>query len=164
MMMAALYVLIVGVVATAALDLWQQVCRLVFGLPITDWGLIGRWVGHFRDGQFTQPDIGRAAPVPGERPLGWLVHYAVGIGYGVVYLALMWLLLGTPPSLLSALVFAALSVGVTWFFMEPVLGAGVMAAKVPNRPVALAHDLTSHLAMGLGLWAGDLIARPLIGG
>ena len=162
--MVILYVLVVGVVATAALDAWQQVCRLAFGLPITDWGLIGRWVGHFKDGEFAHPDIARAPPIPNERAIGWLVHYAVGIGYAFSYLAFMWLALGAPPSLVSALVFAALSVSVTWFFMEPVLGAGPMARNAPHRPAVLAHDFSSHLALGVGLWAGDLLARPLIGG
>lgn len=158
-----LHMLVVGVVATAALDLWQQACRLAFGMPATDWGMIGRWVGHFRDGTFVQPDIGRAAPVPHETALGWAVHYAVGIGYGVVYLALVWFVLRIPPAPVPALVFAALSVSVTWFVVEPVLGAGVMARRVPHRPAALAHDFTSHLALGVGLAVGEPVARALLG-
>lgn len=158
-----LHMLIVGVIATVALDLWQQVYRLAFGTPITDWGMIGRWVGHFRDGTFVQPDIGKAAPVPGETALGWVVHYIVGIGYGVVYLALMWFVLRIPPAPVPALVFAALSVSVTWFMMQPVLGAGVMASRVPHRGAAMLHDFTSHLALGVGLAVGEPVARALLG-
>lgn len=162
--MAALHILIAGIVATVTLDLWQQVFRLAFGLPITNWGMIGRWVGHFKDGQFVHKDIGKAPPIPGENTLGWIVHYVVGIGYAVVYFALMWLVFRAPVDLVSALVFAALSVSVTWFVMEPILGAGVMAAHVPGRARVLAQDFTSHLSLGFGLYAGDLVARAVLGG
>jgi Protein of unknown function (DUF2938) len=158
-----LHVLIVGVIATAALDVWQQICRVLFGMPITDWAMIGRWVGHFRDGQLVHRDIAKAPPVAGERALGWLVHYVVGIGYAVVYLLLMRLVFQSPPDLVSALVFAALSVGVTWFLMEPVLGAGVMASRTPKPAVAMAHDFTSHLSLGFGLYIGSLLARAVLG-
>ncbi len=79
--MTILQILITGIVATATLDLWQQVYRLVFGAPITDWAMIGRWVGHIPEGRFVQPDIGKAPPIANERTLGWIVHYVVGIGY-----------------------------------------------------------------------------------
>lgn len=161
--MSILQILIAGVIATAVLDGWQQVCRLALGIPITDWGLIGRWVGHFREGRFSHRDIGKAKPVVGERPLGWTVHYVVGVGYAFVYFLLMRYGFGSSPGLLSALLFGAVSVSVTWFFMEPILGAGVMGANIPHRPVALAHDFTSHLSLGVGLYAGDLATRALFG-
>lgn len=161
--MELLHMVIAGVIATATLDLWQQVFRLVVGLPITNWGMIGRWVGHFEDGQFVHKDIGAAPPVPGENVLGWIVHYVVGVGYAVVYFGLMWFVFRTPPSLASALIFAALSVSVTWFVMEPILGAGVMASHVPGRFRVLAQDFTSHLSLGFGLFVGDFVARALLG-
>ena len=161
--MALLHILIAGVIATAILDLWQQVFRLLFGLPITDWGMIGRWVGHFKDGQFVHKNIGAAPPIPNETAIGWIVHYVVGVGYAVVYFGLMWLVFRMPPDLLSALIFAALSVSVTWFVMEPILGAGVMAAHVPGRCRVLAQDFTSHLSLGVGLYLGDLVARAVLG-
>ncbi|WP_454917928.1 DUF2938 family protein [Xanthobacter sediminis] len=65
------------------------------------------------------------------------------------------------PDLLSALVFGAVSVSVTWFAMEPILGAGILGANIPGRSVALVHDFTSHLSMGFGLYAGDIVARAL---
>lgn len=162
--MSALHVLVVGVIATITLDLWQQILRLVFGIPITDWAMIGRWVGHFRDGQFVHRDIGKATPVAHERALGWLVHYVVGIGYAVVYLLLMAFVFRSPPDLPSALAFAAVSVVVTWFFMEPILGAGVMASRTPKPAVVRAQDLTSHLSLGVGLYVGQLLVRHWLGG
>lgn len=160
-MIALLRVLVAGVIAAATLDLWQQIFRLAFGVPITDWAMIGRWVGHFPEGQFVHKDIGKASPVAGERALGWLVHYLVGVGYAAVYLMLMTFAFGKAPSLMSALVFGAASVCVTWLVMEPMLGAGIIGARLPNQAVTMAHDFTSHLAMGLGLFIGFAVARGL---
>lgn len=161
--MAILQSILTGIVATATLDVWQQIYRLLFGTPITDWAMIGRWVGHIREGQFVQPDIGKAPPIANERILGWIVHYVVGTGYAVVYLLSMRFVVGSPPSFVSALVFGAVSVGITWFFMEPVLGAGVMGSKLPRQAGAMVHDFTSHLSLGLGLyigtWVTDLSSR-----
>jgi Protein of unknown function (DUF2938) len=156
--MTILQTLLAGIVATATLDVWQQIYRLAFGTPITDWAMIGRWVGHIPQGQLVQPDIGKAPPIANERILGWIVHYIVGIGYAVVYLLLMRFVVGSPPSFVSALVFGAASVVVTWFFMEPILGAGVLGSKIPGQADAMLHDFTSHLSLGLGLYIGSRVA------
>lgn len=150
--------LVTGIIGTVVLDLWQLLYRRLTGLPPTSWAMIGRWVGHFRDGQFVQQDIGKAAPVRNEAILGWVVHYVVGIGYAVAYLVLTRLL-GTEPSLVSAVLFGAISVSVTWFLIEPILGAGVMAANVPDevRAKVRIQDFTSHLSIGLGIYLGALV-------
>jgi hypothetical protein len=148
------------VIATAILDLWQLCLWLVFGLPITNWAMIGRWVVGFRDGRFID-DIGKAKPVKGERALGWLVHYIVGVGYAVVYFLLMRFVFDAEPGLMSALLFGAASVSVTWFVMEPALGGGMLASNLPRRAAALAQDFTSHLSIGFGLYVGAMIARAL---
>lgn len=159
--MLPLQILVAGVVGTAILDLWQRVYHLATGLPPSNWAMIGRWVGHFRDGQFVQADIGKATPVPNEAALGWIVHYVVGIGYAAVYLLLMRCVFAAPPDLVSALVFGAVSVGVTWFVMEPILGAGAMAGHVPAavRAKVVGQDFTSHLSIGFGIYLGTLVAR-----
>jgi len=162
--MAILEIIVVGVVATLALDVWQQIYRLAFGMPITDWAIIGRWAAYVPEGQFVHEDIGKAAPVANELALGWIVHYVVGIGYAIVYLGLMWFVFASPPDFISAIVFGAISVGVTWFVMEPILGAGVMASKTPKPPAVMAHDFTSHLSFGFGLFLGGVIFRALFGG
>ncbi len=161
--MAIVQIFIAGVIAMATLDVWQQIYRVAFGAPITDWAMIGRWVGHIPQGQLVQQDIAKAPPVANERAIGRIVHYVVGIGYAVVYFLLMRFVFGSPPSFLSALIFGAVSVCVTWFFMEPILGAGVTGSKMPDRASAMVHDFTSHLSLGLGLYLGNLVARGPLG-
>ncbi len=42
--------------------------------------------------------------------------------------------------------------------MEPILGAGIMDSKIPQQASAMAHDFTSHLSLGLGLYIGTRAA------
>ena len=45
---------LVGIGATAVLDLWVQFTKRVLGLPGSNWGRVGRWFGHFpRDASCT---------------------------------------------------------------------------------------------------------------
>jgi hypothetical protein len=41
-------ILIVGVIATLATDLWQLLLQIAIGRPLGSWALIGRWVAGFR--------------------------------------------------------------------------------------------------------------------
>lgn len=44
--------LVIGVGATAVLDLWSVLQRRVFGIPTLDFGMVGRWLGHLPRGRF----------------------------------------------------------------------------------------------------------------
>ena len=150
-------VLIVGVAATLTLDVVQQLMRLVLKWPITNWGIIGRWAAYLPEGRFVHKTIGKTPPVKNEMLLGWIVHYGVGISYGAIYLFLVYVVFGTGPGFVPAMVFGIVSVSVTWFMMEPILGAGVMGAGMPDPTVTRIHDFCSHLGFGLGLYFGGLL-------
>ena len=150
-------VLIVGVAATLTLDVVQQLMRLVLKWPITNWGIIGRWAAYLPEGRFVHKTIGKTPPVKNEMLLGWIVHYGVGIGYGAIYLFLVYVVFGTGPGFVPAMVFGIVSVSVTWFMMEPILGARVMGAGTPDPTVTRIHDFCSHLGFGLGLYLGGLL-------
>ncbi len=96
-------IIAIGIVATLTMDLWQRFLQVI-GLPPTNWGLVERWVGGFSRGVFTHRPITAAPKVAGEAAIGWAFHYAVGIAYAALYLAIMKLGFGSGPTLLSALV------------------------------------------------------------
>ncbi len=54
--------------------------------PRTNWRLVGRWIGHMRDGQFRHVSIGSSRPIAHEAVLGWAFHYVVGCIYAALYL------------------------------------------------------------------------------
>lgn len=149
--------LIVGVAATVMLDAMQLLMKQIFGWPATNWGIIGRWAAGLPKGKLVNTEIGKSPQVENELTLGWLVHYGVGIAYGAIYLFLVYQVFGTTPGFVSAMIFGLGSVAVTWFMMEPILGAGVMGANTPDPMVTRLHDLGSHLGFGLGLYLGGLL-------
>jgi hypothetical protein len=99
-------IVVVGVIATSAMDLWQRLFLTVTGRPLGNWALVGRWVAGFPLGVFVHQSIAAAPSVRGELAIGWAFHYVVGFAYAAAYVALVQLGLGSAPTLLWALIFA----------------------------------------------------------
>lgn len=148
-----------GLVATAALDLWQRLLHRVAGLPPSNWALVGRWAHSAARGRLFPGVVAQLPQRPGELATGWIVHYVVGVGYGLVYVLGLRELAGMSPSLLNGLVFGVLSVIVPWFFFMPAMGAGVLARNAPKPGLARLLALASHIAFGLGLALGAMAVR-----
>src|SRR4051812_32322660 len=71
--------ILIGIGATALIDLWAAFLRRCFGVSSLDFALLGRWIGHFPRGQFVHHNIRKAAPVRNERIIGWSAHYGIGV-------------------------------------------------------------------------------------
>jgi len=85
----SVYAWILGIGATIILDLWILIGQLLLNIPAPNWSMVGRWVGHMRQGQFIQQNLNTAPAIKMETALGWLVHYLTGIVYGYLLL-LIW--------------------------------------------------------------------------
>ena len=146
-----------GIVATLATDLWQRLLNAIAGLPPANWGLIGRWVAWFPRGVFIHRPISATASVRGEIIIGWVFHYAVGIVYAGLYLAIMRL--GSGPTLVSAVTFGLVLLVAPWFVMQPALGLGFMASNTPKPAVIRVVNVSVHAVFGVGLWLGAVAWR-----
>ncbi|WP_298844145.1 DUF2938 domain-containing protein [uncultured Roseobacter sp.] len=149
--------LVMGLVATVALDLWALLLNRVAGLPVTNWAMVGRWVANLPRGLVFHKDIGAAEQVSGERPLGWAFHYGVGLVYGVALAVLMgpaWL---AAPTLFPAWLFSILMLGFGWFLLQPGLGLGMAASRTPDPTRVRVLGLIAHTVFGVGLWVGALL-------
>lgn len=158
----AAQILAIGVLATLAMDVWSLLLRRVFGIVPLDFAMVGRWLGHMPAGRFAHAGIGRAAPVRGERALGWLAHYAIGVAFaaGLVGLAgPTWL---ASPTLLPALAFGVVTVVMPFFVMQPALGAGIAASRTPNPTQARLRSLVTHSVFGVGLYVGAWLVHLLV--
>lgn len=148
---------LMGFVATGAMDLWGLALNRFAGQPLSNWAMPGRWVAHLPRGVVFHKAIADAAPVPGELQIGWAFHYAVGIIYGIVLAAVMgsaWL---AAPTFLPAWIFSILMVGFGWFLLQPGMGLGWAASKTPNPWKVRGQNLAAHTVFALGLWVGALI-------
>jgi hypothetical protein len=148
---------LVGAGATAVLDAWLLLLQRL-GLPTMNFVLLGRWAGHGLRGRWRHAAIAQAAPVAGERGLGWLVHYLVGIAFAALLAALPggWL---QAPTLWPALAFGVGTVAVPLFVMQPAMGLGFAARKTPAPLQNCARSLTNHAVCGVGLYLAATIVQ-----
>jgi hypothetical protein len=148
---------LMGVAAAALMDAWGLVLRRGFGVPTLDYALLGRWIGHLARGRFAHPRIAAADPVPGERPIGWLAHYAIGVGFAVLLLVVVGLDWARSPSILPALAIGLATIVAPWFVMQPGMGAGIAGSRTPNPTATRLRNLGTHAVYGLGLYASALV-------
>ena len=149
--------IIIGIGGTLAMDIWAVVLWKVFGQSRPNWAPVGRWTWHLQSGKVFHNAIGDAPAFAQEQALGWLVHYAVGIIYGVVLAAVMGAGWVAAPTLLPALIWGWLTVAAGWFLLQPGLGIGWAASKTPNPTKVRALNLVAHSFFGAGMWLTALV-------
>jgi hypothetical protein len=142
----------IGIGATIVLDLWSLLLRQ-FGVPMANWGLVGRWIGHMPSGKFVHDSVAKAAPIPGEVAIGWIAHYAIGLIYAAALLAIMGLDWARQPTLLPTLLFGWATLVAPFFIMQPGMGSGIAASKTPKPNVTRFRAFVSHTVFALGMYA-----------
>ncbi|GGJ93517.1 DUF2938 domain-containing protein [Pseudomonas matsuisoli] len=146
------WVLSVGVGATAFMDVWLMFLR-GRGVAVMNFAFLGRWVGHLCRGVVVHPSIARAAPVWGEHALGWATHYVTGIAFA----GLLAVLMGTEwiesPTLLPALAVGIVTVVAPLLIVQPAMGAGIAGRNTPNPSLNVVKSIANHAVFGLGLYS-----------
>ncbi len=158
-MSSIIFTILIGVGATLVMDLWSLLRKSLFGLPPTNWGLVGRWIAYMKAGKFRHKTITDAKPIYGEQLIGWLAHYVIGIGYAVLLVALCgqpWI---NKPTLAPALILGIVTVVAPFFILQPGMGAGIAASRTPNPNSARLHSLINHAVFGLGLFLSALAVK-----
>lgn len=147
-----LSVILIGIGATAVMDVWGVIRKPLLGWPRADYGLVGRWIGHMRHGTFRHHRIAAAPPIKREQMIGWIVHYATGIAFAAALIGIVgfdWL---HRPTVLPAMAFGIGTVAVPFLVMQPGMGAGIAASRAPNPPGARLQSIVTHAIFGFGLW------------
>lgn len=152
---------LIGIGATAVMDLWAVALKGLLGMPSLDYGMVGRWIGHFPQGRFMHQRIVAAAPVRGERLMGWTAHYAIGIAFAGLLLLIWGHDWATRPTLGPALIIGLMTVVAPFFLMQPGMGAGIAASKTPSPNIARLRSLLAHAIFGLGLYLSALVLSIL---
>ncbi|WP_110688916.1 DUF2938 family protein [Salinicola endophyticus] len=152
----AVRVVLVGIGATWIMDLWTAFLKAL-GVPTLNYALVGRLIGHLRGGQLVHASIGKAAPIQGERLLGWAVHYAVGIAFAallVICCGADWL---HAPSWRAALGVGVATLVFPLFVMQPAMGAGIAGSRTPTPLKNALRSLATHVIFGGGLYISALL-------
>lgn len=150
-----LTIVMIGIGATAFIDLWTLARKHLLGVPAANYALVGRWLAYIPRGQFIHRPISASKSIQGEGIIGWIAHYLIGIGFaaGLVLVWGDWL---STPTLMPAVITGVITVLAPFLIMQPGMGSGLAARKTPNPTMARIHSLVMHLMFGLGLYLSGL--------
>lgn len=143
---------VIGIGGAALMDAWGLLARRAFNIQGLDYALLGRWIGHLPRGRFFHDRIAAAAPVRGERALGWAAHYAIGIAFAVPLILLWGLDWARSPTLLPPMLVGLVTILAPWLVMQPAMGVGIAASRTPNPGAARLRNLATHTVYGVGLY------------
>jgi hypothetical protein len=152
---------LVGVGATAVLDVWLTVVKRL-GVPTGSFALIGRWVAYMARGKFSHASVGKAEPVGGELAIGWATHYAVGITFAAVLVALQgpgWV---QQPTFMPAFLTGVATVAMPLFVMQPAMGSGFAASKTPTPLRHCARSVANHAVFGIGMYLAAIAVAAFV--
>lgn len=147
----SLRVALIGIGATAVMDLWLLLLKRL-KVPTLDLALLGRWAGHVLQGRWAHDAIACAAPIRGERALGWLAHYTVGIAFAALWAGLYGTAWIDGPTFLPALAFGIGTVAAPWFVVQPAMGAGIASSRTATPLRNCLRSLATHAVFGAGLY------------
>lgn len=158
----ALRAVVIGVGATIVMDLWAVILQRLFRIQPSNWAMVGRWVGHFTNGQFVHDKIADAPPIRAELAIGWIVHYLTGIAYAALLLAIWGLDWARRPTLLPALILSLVALVAPFFLLQPGMGHGVAGANTPKPNATRVRSALNHTVFGLGLYVSALLCARAI--
>jgi hypothetical protein len=144
-----------GLGATLVVDAWAFAREKLFHVPRPNYGLLGRWIAHMPRGRFVHASIASAHPVRGERALGWIAHYLIGVAFAGLLVVVAGSAWYRAPSLAPALLVGVATVLAPFLLMQPGMGAGIAARRTPRPGAARIQSLLTHAVFGLGLYAAS---------
>ena len=145
-------IFMLGIMATLWIDMYSVVLKRYFNIPSLDYKFVGRWLFYILKGQLTHRNITQSPETKGEKIIGWISHYIIGLIFAALFILIMgqsWLL---QPELKSALIFGIASVSIPFLIMQPCFGFGIAASKLPNAHFARLKSLSTHAMFGIGLY------------
>lgn len=147
---------LLGVAGAALMDAWAWFARRTFGVRGLDYALLGRWIGHATRGRLRHARIADATPVRGERSLGWIAHYTIGVAFAVLLLGIWGLDWARSPTLVPALAVGLGTILAPWLVMQPAMGAGIAGSRTPDPSATRIRNLATHTVYGVGLYLGAI--------
>jgi hypothetical protein len=149
-----------GAGATLVLDGWLLLLKRL-GVPVQSFALLGRWIGHWPDGVWRHDAIAKAAPVRGEAALGWAAHYAIGIAFAALLVAVAGPGWPAHPSPGPALAVGIATVAAPLLILQPAMGAGIAASRTPAPVRNIIKSVVNHAVFGAGLFLAAVAVSAL---
>ena len=148
-----IFTLIIGIGATAVMDLWGVLRKPLLGIAPPNYGLVGRWIAHMSRGRFRHESIAASSSMYGERIIGWTAHYLIGIAFAALLISIWGIEWVRHPMIGLAIAIGVGTVAIPFLIMQPGMGAGIAASRTPHPVSARVQSLITHVVFGLGLYA-----------
>ncbi|HVI45789.1 MAG TPA: DUF2938 domain-containing protein [Chitinophaga sp.] len=149
--------ILIGIGGTIAMDIWALLLKHLFNIQSLNYAFVGRWIGHFSNGKFMHNSIAKAPPIAGEKAIGWCAHYLIGITFSILLVIIWGYEWIDTPRIIPALIIGIATTIAPFLIMQPGMGLGIAAAKLPNANTARFRSLLTHTIYGIGLYLTALI-------
>jgi hypothetical protein len=160
-LLIAARVTLLGTLATVVLDLWVLLLKQL-KVPTLDMALLGRWIGHLLQGRLTRGPIASAAPVRGERGLGWGAHYAIGVVFAALFAVITGAAWFHQPTIFPAVLFGVATVTAPLLILQPALGAGIASSRTRTPVRNVLKSVINHAVFGGGLFFAAVLVQPIL--
>ena len=146
--------LIAGIIATVSFDIYQIALNYAYGINKTRWDLVGRYFIGLKNNKYFRNDLINDPLEKHELIYGYLIHYIIGIIYGLFYI-LINLIFYDEPSILIALIYGFITILGGWCIMMPfAYNLGFFASKSDEKNQLIVQGLLAHFVFGIGLFIG----------
>ena len=146
--------IVTGIIATIIFDIFQFSLSYAYNINKPRWDLVGRYFIGIKEKKFFRDDIENEKQIKNELFIGYIVHYSIGIIYGIFYVILN-LFFSNNPSLYLALIVGFLTVLGAWCIMMPyAYNIGFFASKKEEQKQIIVQNLIAHFIFGIGLYIG----------
>ena len=136
--------------------IWQFNYSLNYAYNIKKpkWYLLGRYFIGYRQRRYFRVSLEDDDEEDNELLWGYIIHYIIGIIFGLFYVCIN-LLFFDYPSLLIAYLFSFITVLGAWRYLMPfAYNLGFFASKTDQQFNILVHNLIGHFIFGTGLFIG----------
>ena len=149
--------LISGLIATLMFDLFNQSLNFAYSVDKPQWNLLGRYFLGYKEGKYIRNSLADDEEVKNELLWGYIIHYGIGLIYGLVYVILNNIFFNYP-SIFVAYLFGFMTVLGAWCYLMPfAYNLGFFASKSNQRFNILTQNLIVHFVFGTGLFIGYYI-------
>ena len=150
--------LISGIIATIIFDLFNISLKFAYNIDKPKWNFLGRYFLGYKEGRYIRKSLQEDDDEENELLWGYLIHYLIGIIYGLFYVFIN-LLIFDYPSLLIAYVVGFITVLGAWCYLMPfAYNLGFFASKSDQQFKTLTQNLIGHFIFGTGLFIGFYIS------
>ena len=150
--------LISGIIATIIFDLFNISLKFAYNIDKPKWNFLGRYFLGYKEGRYIRSSLQEDDDVENELLWGYIIHYLIGIIYGLFYVFIN-LLIFDYPSLLIAYVVCFITVLGAWCYLMPfAYNLGFFASKSDQQFKTLTQNLIGHFIFGTGLFIGFYIS------